>query len=112
MLKLLSSSSCLPTRVHSMASSAIRTGSCESTKPLFRVLNSLTGFTRNSPNLGRRAFFCSDSSDGSEQVVEIDGKGSESGAESKSSSAIVPTNPRPEDYLTVGLLVCPYSFDF
>lgn len=106
MLKLLSSSSCLPTRVHSIAPFAIRTGSSESTSPLLRVMNSLTGFARKSPNLGRRAFFCSDSSDGPEQVVEVDVKGYESGAESKSSSAIVSTNPRPEDYLTVGWLLC------
>ncbi|XP_048324531.2 lon protease homolog 1, mitochondrial [Ziziphus jujuba] len=108
MLKLLSSSSCLPTRVHSLAPFATRIGSSESTTPLLRVLNSLTGFTRKSPNLGRRAFFCSESSDGSEQVVEVDVKGSESGAESKSSSAIVPTNPRPEDYLTVLALPLPH----
>ncbi|KAF3454122.1 hypothetical protein FNV43_RR04569 [Rhamnella rubrinervis] len=108
MLKLLSSSSCLPSRVHNIAASAIRTGSSDSTVPLLRVLNSLTGLTRKSPNLGRHAFFSSDSSDGSEQVVEIDIKRSESGAESKSSSAIVPTNPRPEDYLTVLALPLPH----
>ena len=105
MLKLLSFSSCLPNRVHSIVVSAIRTGSSDSTAPLLRVLNSLTGFTRKSPNLGPRAFFCSNSSDGSEQVVEISVKGCDSDAESKSSSAIVPMNPRPEDYPTVGWLV-------
>lgn len=53
-----------------------------------------------------RAFFCSDSSgDGSDQVVHIEVKAAESDAEEaepKSSSAIVSTYPRPEDYLTVG----------
>ena len=37
-------------------------------------------------------------------MVEVEIKGAESesnGSDSKASSAIVPTNPRPEDYLTV-----------
>lgn len=58
--------------------------------------------------MGSRAFFCTDSSgDGSDQVVHIEAKATESDAEeveSKSSSAIVPTNPRPEDYLTVSFV--------
>jgi Lon-like ATP-dependent protease len=54
--------------------------------------------------MARRAFFCSDASDGSDQVVEVEAKatGAECEAEAKASSAIVSTNPRPEDYLTVG----------
>ena len=59
--------------------------------------------------MGHRAFFCSDSDssgDGSDRVVHVDSKAVDSEgeeAESKSSSAIVPTNPRPEDYLTVSV---------
>ena len=61
--------------------------------------------------MGHRAFFCSDSDssgDGSDRVVHVDSKAVESEgeeAESKSSSAIVPTNPRPEDYLTVSVFL-------
>lgn len=103
MLKLLSSSSssCLHGRLHSL-----HPGPTELASPVLRVLGSLAGLTRPSPNSARRAFFCSDGSDGSDQVVEIEfkGAGAEAEAESKSSSAIVSTNPRPEDYLTVGWL--------
>lgn len=106
MLKLLSSSSssCLNTKLHTLP--ALRSGPTEFTSPLLKALSSLRGLTLRSPNLGPRAFFCSDSSgDGSDQVVHVEGKATDSDAEeveSKSSSAIVPTNPRPEDYLTVG----------
>lgn len=84
----------------------LRPGPTELSSPFLRVLGSLTGLTR--PNSSRRAFFCSDASDGSDQVVEVEAKkaGTDGEAESKSSSAIVPTNPRPEDYLTVGWLWC------
>lgn len=54
--------------------------------------------------MGPRASFCSDSSgDGSDQVVHVEVKATDSDAEEveSKSSAIVPTNPRPEDYLTV-----------
>ncbi|CAB4268284.1 unnamed protein product [Prunus armeniaca] len=107
MLKLLSSSSssCLHGRLHSL-----RPGPTELASPVLRVLGSLTGLTRSSPNSACRAFFCSDGSDGSDQVVEIEfkGAGAEAEAESKSSSAIVSTNPRPEDYLTVLALPLPH----
>ncbi|PQM33558.1 lon protease homolog 1 mitochondrial isoform X2 [Prunus yedoensis var. nudiflora] len=109
MLKLLSSSSssCLHGRLHSL-----RPGPTELASPVLRVLGSLTGLTWPSPNSARRAFFCSDGSDGSDQVVEIEFKGAgaeaEAEAESKSSSAIVSTNPRPEDYLTVLALPLPH----
>ncbi|PON48219.1 Lon protease, bacterial/eukaryotic-type [Parasponia andersonii] len=108
MLKLLSSSSCLQNRIHSLAPTSIRTGSAESTAPFLRVLSSLSRFSRRNPNLGCRAFFCSDASEGSEPVADIEVKEAESGAEAKSSSAIVSTNPRPEDYLTVLALPLPH----
>ncbi|KAI5342303.1 hypothetical protein L3X38_010178 [Prunus dulcis] len=109
MLKLLSSSSssCLHGKLYSL-----RPGPTVLASPVLRVLGSLTGLTRPSPNSARRAFFCSDASDGSDQVVEIEFKGAgaeaEAEAESKSSSAIVSTNPRPEDYLTVLALPLPH----
>ncbi|KAM5561037.1 lon protease [Rosa sericea] len=108
MLKLLSSSSsCLQAGAHSLGPKlGLRP---EMTSPLLRVLNSLTG--RNRPNMARRAFFCSDSSDGSDQVVEVEAKAgseAEAEAEAKASSAIVSTNPRPEDYLTVLALPLPH----
>ncbi|ONI20888.1 hypothetical protein PRUPE_2G038600 [Prunus persica] len=109
MLKLLSSSSssCLHGQLHSL-----RRGPTELASPVLRVLGSLTRLTRPTPNSARQAFFCSDRSDGSDQVVEIEFKGAgaeaEAEAESKSSSAIVSTNPRPEDYLTVLALPLPH----
>ncbi|KAF4354010.1 hypothetical protein G4B88_011173 [Cannabis sativa] len=106
MLKLLSSSSCLHNRVNSLAPTSIRTGS---SAPFLRVLSSLTGLAGRNRNLGCRVFFCSDASDGSEPpVAEAEVKEAESGAEAKPSSAIVSTNPRPEDYLTVIALPLPH----
>lgn len=107
MLKLLSSSSALRGKLYILP--AIRPGPAEWSSPLLRALSSIGGLTRRSPNsLGPKAFFCSDSSgDGSDQVVHIEVKAAESDAEEvepKSSSAIVPTYPRPEDYLTVGFV--------
>ncbi|XP_059438526.1 lon protease homolog 1, mitochondrial [Corylus avellana] len=104
MLKLLSSSSALHGKLHILP--ALRPRSAEWTSPLLRVLSCLGGLTQRSLNsVGPRAFFCSDSSgDGSDQVVHIEVKAAESDAEEaepKSSSAIVSTYPRPEDYLTV-----------
>lgn len=81
---------------------------------MIQALNRLMGLPRrnNPSNLGFRASFCSDSSDGStpEAVVEVEVRAAESeseGADSKS-SAIVSTNPRPEDYLTVVALPLPH----
>lgn len=112
MLKLLSSSSSgLYGKLHALP--ALRPGSAEWTSPLLRALSSIGAMTRRSPNtVGPRAFFCSDSSgDGSDQVVHIEFKAAESDveeAEAKSSSAIVSTYPRPEDYLTVLALPLPH----
>lgn len=109
MLKLLSSSSsCLQAGANGLGPKlGLLPGPSEMASPLLRVLSSLTG--RNRPNMARRAFFCSDASDGSDQVVEVEAKATgtegEGEAEAKASSAIVSTNPRPEDYLTVGYIL-------
>ncbi|KAJ9681760.1 hypothetical protein PVL29_017913 [Vitis rotundifolia] len=82
-----------------------------SSAPLLRVLSQLRGVNRWSPNSCGRAFFCSDSSDVSDPVVGAEGKAAEAAAdeaESKASSAIVPTSPRPEDCLTVLALPLPH----
>ena len=103
MLKLLSSSSNLHNRINAFSPVAIRSGSAESAAPILRALSSLTSLNRS--RIGR-VFFCSDAKDGSEPATEADPpKEVESGSESKS-SAIVSTNPRPEDYLTV----CSFGF--
>ncbi|XP_057963357.1 lon protease homolog 1, mitochondrial [Malania oleifera] len=112
MLKTLSSS-CLQGRFRSIATvcpPSVRHGGVSSSS-LLRALNSLRGLNQENLYLGRRAFFCSDSSDGSEPGVEAEAKAVEAEteeADSKSSSAIVPTNPRPEDYLTVLALPLPH----
>ena len=108
MLKALSSS-CLRGRFTASAlPSCVRLNS-----PARRVVASLNDSNRRSPNLCRR-FFCSDSSDGSDPIetvaeskqVEVEG----GEAESKASSAIVPTVFRPEDYLTVSFIYYTYIF--
>lgn len=108
MLKLLSSSS---SRVHCLSTATPSLLVKPDSNSVFHAVGRLTGLTRRSPtNSLFRAFFCSESSDGSgsnsgsEPVVEVEVKGVESesnGSDSKASSAIVPTYPRPEDYLTV-----------
>lgn len=103
MLKLFTSSA---SRVHHLTP-AIRVGSSPVESPLFKALSQLTGWNRRSASLGHRAFFCSEPTDG-EAAVEAEAKAVESdseGSDSKSSSAIVPTNPRPEDCLTVSLIL-------
>ncbi|KAL2468660.1 Lon protease-like protein 1 [Forsythia ovata] len=84
----------------------------ETASPILRVLSSLRGTNRKSPYFYRR-FFCSDSSDGSDpaeagsEAKALDGAAGEE-ANSKSSSAIVPTVFRTEDYLTVIALPLPH----
>lgn len=111
MLKVLSSS-CFQGRLQSVFArfpAAVGHGG-EGRSPLFRVLGSLRNPSGGSPVFGRRVFFYSESSDGSDpppaedaSASAVEGGGAEE-AESKASSAIIPTNPRPEDYLTVGVL--------
>ncbi|KAF3535177.1 hypothetical protein F2Q69_00024929 [Brassica cretica] len=101
MLKLFSSSTA--SRAHHHLSPAIRPGASSVDSPFFKALSHLTGLNRRSTSLGgRRVFFCSDNA--SDAAAEAEAKAAESdsdGADAKSSSAIVPTNPRPEDCLTV-----------
>ncbi|XVF05957.1 hypothetical protein REPUB_Repub06bG0006100 [Reevesia pubescens] len=111
MLKLISSSS---SRVHCLTTATPTLRVKPDSNSVFHGLGRLTGLTRRSPtNSLFRACFCSDSSDGSgsQPVVEVEEKGAESessGSDSKASSAIVPTSPRPEDYLTVLALPLPH----
>ncbi|XVE89564.1 hypothetical protein DITRI_Ditri20bG0006100 [Diplodiscus trichospermus] len=111
MLKLLSSSS---SRVHCLTSATPSLRVKPDSNSVFHVFGRLTGLTRRSPtNSFFSAFFCSGSRDGSgsQPVVEVEMKGAESesdGSDSKASSAIVPTYPRPEDYLTVLALPLPH----
>ncbi|CAA2959609.1 lon protease homolog 1, mitochondrial-like [Olea europaea subsp. europaea] len=83
----------------------------DAASPILWVLNSLRGANTKRSYFYSR-FFCSDSSDGSNPAEtgslakEVDGAATES--ESKSSSAIVPTVFRPEDYLTVIALPLPH----
>lgn len=97
MLKLIS-----PSRIHRLNPAVVPVlrPASDSASPLLRVLNSLGGLTRRNSRFGGRVFFCSDSGDGSDQVVDAEVKAAEE-SQSKA-SAIVSTYPRPEDYLTVG----------
>ncbi|KGN60995.1 lon protease homolog 1, mitochondrial [Cucumis sativus] len=105
MLKALNSS-CFRSRLHNLAPSF--RPATESESPLLRVLGSLRGLGGRSTRLTCRAFFCSDANDVSAREAEIEAKVKEEDVEVKSSSAIVSTNPRPEDYLTVLALPLPH----
>ncbi|GMI94316.1 lon protease 1 [Hibiscus trionum] len=110
MLKLLSSTA---SRVHCLTTATPSLRIKQEPNSVFYALDQLTGLTRRIPrNSLFRACFCSDSSDGSgsKPAVEVEEKGaeSESGSDSKASSAIVSTYPRPEDYLTVLALPLPH----
>ena len=81
--------------------------------PLLRVLGTLRG-GRSSVLLGRRARFCSNSSDTEAAAAEAeaeaeakaeDGTVAEGEADGKASSAIVSTNPQIEDCLSVRALL-------
>ncbi|TVU37125.1 hypothetical protein EJB05_10421 [Eragrostis curvula] len=81
--------------------------------PLLRVLGTLRGGGgRHSMLMGRRARFCSNSASDSEaaaaEVKAEDAAVAEGEADGKASSAIVPTTPRPEDFLTVLALPLPH----
>ncbi|CAN8265279.1 unnamed protein product [Cochlearia groenlandica] len=94
MLKLFSS------RSHHRLTPATRVGSAQVDSPLFKSLSQLTGLNRRSNSLGHRVFFCSEPTDGAAAEAKAAESDSE-GSDSKSSSAIVATNPRPEDCFTV-----------
>ncbi|KAJ4836528.1 ATP-dependent serine protease [Turnera subulata] len=110
MLKLLSSSS---RHLHTHFSSPCLRVAAESAPPapLLRALGSIAGLTRRGEartGSRQRLFFCSDSSGGKGggTLVEVEVKSGDAEADggvdvTSSSSALMPTNPRPEDYLTV-----------
>lgn len=114
MLKLLSSTS---RQIHThFTSPCLRVAIESQPNSLLKSLSLLTGLTQRnhkSPSFYQRAFFCSDSSSGDGGdgggIVEVEVRSGASeteaeggAADSSNSSAIVPTSPRPEDYLTVG----------
>ncbi|XP_043720503.1 lon protease homolog, mitochondrial-like isoform X2 [Telopea speciosissima] len=116
MLKALSTS-CLQGRLQNLSAKLPANFSYgEPRTPLLRVLGSLRSSNSRNPNLCKRVFFCSDSGDGSNPVVDAEAKPAEAEAvaenaeevDAKASSAIVPINPRPEDYLTVLALPLPH----
>ncbi|RWR94285.1 lon protease, mitochondrial-like protein isoform X2 [Cinnamomum micranthum f. kanehirae] len=84
--------------------------------PIFRILGSLRSSNGRNSSFCKRVFFCSDSGDGSDAVdaakpaVEVEAAENENAEEvdSKASSAIVSTNPRPEDCLKVLVLPLPH----
>ncbi|GAB4855648.1 hypothetical protein Ancab_024270 [Ancistrocladus abbreviatus] len=113
MLKVLSHSCRFKTLTPIIPSTVIRHGT-ESSTPLLRVLNSLRGFTRPNPNSSQRAFFCTDSSDGSDSPPAVEAAaaktadGEANAAESNSSSAMVPAVFKPEECFTVLALPLPH----
>lgn len=117
MLKLLSSTAASCRQTHAFAAVTALRNKPSSSSPFLDALSQITGLTsRRSRTVTYRRFFCSDSSgDGGEDgsLVEVELKHAKTDSEesdSKSSSAIVSTNPRPEDYLTVGWIKFLFSF--
>jgi len=116
MLKLLSSTS-RQIQTH-LTSPCLRVTTESQPSSFLNSLSSLTGLTqRNHKSLSfyQRAFFCSGSSSGDGGdgggFVEVEVRSGASDTEAEvgaadysNSSAIVPTNPRPEDYLTVSVI--------
>ncbi|XP_026405837.1 lon protease homolog 1, mitochondrial-like [Papaver somniferum] len=112
MLKVLSNSH-LHGRLRSFSSN-ISSPVVQSRVPSFRFFGYLTNSNARNSSFTRRAFFCSDSNDGSKPPVIEEVEAEKLTAESeiatsdgveevelRSSSAMVSTNPRPEDYLQV-----------
>ncbi|KAM7481775.1 hypothetical protein LguiB_006358 [Lonicera macranthoides] len=111
MLKALTSQ-CLNARIYTKTlHHKLHHGTQSTNSPLLRLLDSLRGDSnRINPNFCKRAFFCSDSTtDGLEAAAAEVKKAEVEGEEaSKSSSAIVPTVIKPDDYLTVLALPLPH----
>uniref|UniRef100_A0A7N0TFC2 Lon N-terminal domain-containing protein n=1 Tax=Kalanchoe fedtschenkoi TaxID=63787 RepID=A0A7N0TFC2_KALFE len=109
MLKLISAPS-LRARAHAAAASpSLRS---DSTSPVLRMLGSVLK-RRRCPCVDgglSRVFFCSDASDGSGTAAEAEVKvvEADAGETESNSAAIVPTNPKPEDFLTVLALPLPH----
>ncbi|XP_068662036.1 lon protease homolog, mitochondrial-like isoform X2 [Aristolochia californica] len=99
MLKLLSSS-CLRSKFSNCSLRAPPSSGEKST--LGQFFRSLRDSNPRILVSGKRVFFCSEAGDGSEAAgVKAGEDNAAEKVESKSSSAIVPTNPKPEDYLSV-----------
>ncbi|XP_068658607.1 lon protease homolog, mitochondrial-like [Aristolochia californica] len=103
MLKLLSSS-CLQSHFSNLSFRAPASSCYAGEKSnLGHFFRSLRNSNPSILLLGKRVlFFCSETGDGSEAAgVKADEENAAEEVESKTSSAIVPTNPKPEDYLSV-----------
>jgi ATP-dependent Lon protease len=103
MLRVFTSASLQSRLRHIPLGKCTNCGEKVSSSPLLRVLSSLR--SSNGQERGtnwRRAFYCSESSENDGDSVAKAEEAKE--VESKTAGAIVPTNPRPEDYLTVSLI--------
>ena len=105
MLKVLSSSVLFGRKLQTLPSRIPQNG--EVRYPLHRFFESLRGPNGKKFLEFRKVWFCSESGDGSDKVIELkaaedaaEGGGGDEAVE-KANSAIVLTNPRPEDHLTV-----------
>ncbi|OAY69744.1 Lon protease, mitochondrial [Ananas comosus] len=84
----------------------------EAKSPVLRILGSLTVGDHSA--LRRSAFFCSKSGSDSDEAAEaraaeeVNAEAASEEVESKAAGAIVPTNPRPEDCLSVIALPLPH----
>jgi len=88
-------------RIRRLHHTVLRPAHDPASRPLLRVFSSLGG---KNTDIGGRYFFCSESGDGSDQVVDARVRAAEEEYQSKA-SAIVSTYPRPKDYLTVSFLL-------
>ncbi|KAK9130304.1 hypothetical protein Sjap_010791 [Stephania japonica] len=114
MLKLFSSTSSYCRLQRSIAkkpqSATVFNGDSPSRSPVLRLFDSLKISKAFNPAFCNRVFYCSESGDGSGNgaAAEAEAEKAVEEVESRAASAIVPTNPRPEDYLTVLALPLPY----
>lgn len=89
------------------AAPSVAAAAAELRSPLLRVLGALRGGGGGGRSMlvGKRARFCSNSTSDPEaaaaEAKTEDAAVAEGEADGKASSAIVPANPRPEDFLTV-----------
>lgn len=107
MLKALSSSVLFGRRLQTLPARVPQNG--EVRYPLLRFFESLRGPNCRSPFDFRKAWFCSESGDAGDKVILLKAADDAADdADSKSNSAIILKNPRPENLLTVLALPLPH----